>query len=823
MTIRSETTVSIVLVNFRGTDDTLVAIEQLEALDWPSERLEIVVVENASGDDSLERLRALGDRIVLVESERNRGFAGGCNLGVARSTGSVIGFLNNDARPDPSWISAAVDRFGESVDIGAVASRVLDWDGERVDFVGAALTWYGMGYKPATGDRVAAAPAATNDVLFGTGSAMFVRREVFDALGGFDESYFMFFEDVDFGWRLTLRGWRFAYAPGSLAYHKHHASMSSFGAYRERYLLERNALFTLFKNLDDEQLRDRLPAAMALAVRRAVSRAGVDSTSLDIRSAADETDDRTVPAEVLAGTYAIDQFVEHLPALTAARSEIQAGRRVSDAALWSLFGITDVPAGEGAQYLDGYEKVVDAFDVLGGPRATRVLVITGDPIGVKLAGPAIRAWNMADALSRTCDVTLVSLSRVDDIDAPFRLQHVRPRDDRAFAKLEADADVIIFQGHAMESFDTLRRSDKIFVIDVYDPMHFEQLEQARGLGMTLWTKQVEEATIVLNEQLARGDFFLCASERQRHLYLGQLAALGRVTPTVYENDRDLTGLISVVPFGISDVPPRHDRAVLKGIKPGIAVDAKVVLWGGGLYDWFDPQTLIRGMAILAQTRPDVRLFFQGTAHPHPGVPRMAIVAESIELARDLGVLDTVVFFNDSWVDFADRGNYLLEADAGVSTHHDHIETTFSFRTRILDYLWAGLPMVVTEGDHFAEVVKREGLGVVVPEHDPEAIAAALEKVLYDDEFAASARAAIARVAESYRWSSVLAPLLDFVRDLRPARDRAEGGSSARTSGAVRAPRRRSGPVNDARLALFYLRNGGPRVVVDKIRNRVRRA
>ena len=93
--------VSVVLVNFRGTDDTIEAVDRLEEVDWNRDLLEIIVVENASGDDSAARLRAsLGDRITLVESDTNRGFTGGCNLGVAHTTGEFVAFLNNDAKPD---------------------------------------------------------------------------------------------------------------------------------------------------------------------------------------------------------------------------------------------------------------------------------------------------------------------------------------------------------------------------------------------------------------------------------------------------------------------------------------------------------------------------------------------------------------------------------------------------------------------------------------------------------------------------------------------------------------------------------------------------
>lgn len=816
--------VSVVLVNFRGTDDTLTAIEHLGRLDWPADRLEIVVVENASGDDSAERIRSAAPHVVLIESKANLGFAGGCNLGVRNASGEYVAFLNNDAKPDTAWVRAAVERFESSPAVGAVASRVLDWEGQNVDYIGSAMTWFGQGYKPLTAQPVPSTPDVPHDVLFGTGSAMFVRRSVYEQLGGFDERYFMFFEDVDLGWRLNLLGHRFVYEPASLAFHKHHASMSSFGAFKESYLLERNALFTQYKNLGEEALATALPATLALTVRRGVAKGELDSTSFDLRKGASNDPTMEVSKETIAAVFAIDQFVEHLPSLVESRERIQSTRVVSDSRIWSLFGETDAPSYTSDHYLEGYDKLVTAFPVTERPAVTRVLVITGDPIGAKMAGPAIRAWNMAEALSADNLVTLVSLAGVEPVSAPFAVAHVRPGDDRAMRKFEREADVIVFQGLAMALFESLRKTDRIIVADVYDPMHLEQLEQAKGLGRAQWDKQVVDATDVLNEQLERGDFFLCASERQRHFYLGQLAALGRINPANYADDPDLSGLIDVVPFGLSETPPRHERDVLKGVLPGIAADDKLLLWSGGLYNWFDPASLIQAVALLSASHDDVRLFFQGTKHPHPGVPEMAIVAESRALAQELGVLDRSVFFNSSWVDYAERQNYLTEADAGVSTHFSHVETTFSFRTRILDYLWAGLPMVVTEGDHFAQLVAEEKLGVVVPSGDVPALAAALETVLYDEKFIRAARRNIERVRQRYFWSVVLEPLVRFVSDPRHAPDLVSRGLVG-DGGAVKRPvtrRKKHGVRHDVELFFHYLRNGGPTVVVKKVRSRLGR-
>ncbi|WP_255505681.1 glycosyltransferase [Mycetocola sp. JXN-3] len=814
-------TVSVILVNFRGTDDTITALNELGKLDWPSERLELIVVENASGDDSAARILAAAPHVRVIESAENLGFSGGCNLGAEHATGQILAFLNNDARPDRRWIRAAAERFASSAQIGAVASRVLDWEGERVDFIGAALTWFGMGYKPLTGELLPNTEPDVEDVLFGTGSAMFVRTDVYSELGGFDNNYFMFFEDVDLGWRLNLAGYRFAYEPESVAYHKHHASMSSFGAYKESYLLERNALFTLYKNLGEEALHEQLGATLALSVRRAIARGQLDSTQLDIRRP--DTADETMPVSknTMATVFGIDQFVTALPTLAAQRAQIQADRKVTDARIWRLFGQTDAPSFPDEGYLSGYRNLVSEFRVLEPPRSTRVIVITGDPVGDRMAGPAIRAWHMAEALSTVAEVRLISLAETSKTDSRFEVTGVRIGDNRAMSEQEQWADVIVFQGLAMALFPAIRNSGKLIVADVYDPMHLEQLEQGRELGDAQWTRQVADATGVLNEQLERADFLLCASERQRHFYLGQLAALGRVTPATYAADPDLTGLIGVVPFGTQDEPPTHTRNVLRGVIPGIETDDKLLIWGGGLYNWFDPKTLIRAVDTLNRKRGSVRLFFQGTKHPNPGVPEMGIVRESRELANELGALNSSVFFNAEWVDYNDRQNYLLEADAGVSTHYSHVETTFSFRTRILDYLWAGLPMVVTEGDHFADLIRERGLGLVVPERDPEALAAALERVLFDEEFRTDTIARVRVVAEEYRWSQVLEPLVSFVADPHAAGDRDGSAVSVpSTNRAHRAPVRH-GFRRDLQLVGYYFKNGGVRVVWEKVTTRLR--
>jgi hypothetical protein len=818
--------VSVVLVNFRGADDTIECVRGLQQLNWPTDLLEIVVVENGSGDDSLEKLATLGDAITLIDSGANLGFTGGCNLGVAESTGEFVAFLNNDAKPHPDWIAEAIATFSTGLDIGAVASKVLDWDGVNVDYLDAAVTWYGMGYKPHAGEEDRGSWDVEKDVLFGTGAAMFIRAGIFEELGGFDDNYFMFYDDVDLGWRLNLLGHRFRFQPKSLAYHKHHASMNKFGNFREEYLLERNALYTLYKNLDDESLEQVFPGALLLAVRRAVARGKLDSAALDLRNPGGD-DEPTMPVSksTMAGIFAIDRLVELLPEMSEAREKVQGTRVRSDRELRRLFGKVDEPAYPIESYLDGYEKIIRNLDVLSTSARRRILVITGDPVGGRMAGPAIRAWHIAKELSGEHDVRLVSMNRVEAVDAPFELGTISHHRPSSVVEHEKWADIIIVQGNALVLFPALEKSQKIIVADIYDPMHLEQLEQGRGQTISLWNKQIGDATTSLNYQLEVGDFFLCASDRQRHFWLGQLAGLGRVNAYTYSRDSELDSLIAVAPFGIASEEPEQTHHAIRGTVPGIGVDDKVIVWGGGIYNWFDPQTLIRAVGELAVEHTDVKLFFMGVKHPNPDVPEMEAVGEAKRLAEELGLLGTHVFFNDNWVPFDDRQNYLLDADLGVSTHFQHVETTFSFRTRILDYLWAGLPIVTTEGDSFGDLVAERSLGAAVPERDQKALVSAIEKFLYNEKAVTTARTNVAIVREDFRWSNTLAPLVAFCHNPAHAADKivlrkgekAKGKGKDKKRSSDRVPS--TGVRRDFERAMYYLREGGPGAVMTRYRAR----
>ncbi|QNG35997.1 glycosyltransferase [Geodermatophilaceae bacterium NBWT11] len=762
--------VSVVIVNYRGVEDTLTCIRGLAELDWAEDRLEIVVVDNASGDGSAETIRTQAPHVVLVASEENTGFAGGCNLGVRRSRGEYVALINSDARPDRRWLAEAVAVLKSETSVGAVASKVLDWAGEKVDYVGGGVNFQGQGYKLEAGRPDSDEWSTPRDVLFFTGSAAVLRVSAFADAGGFDEQFFMFYEDVDLGWRLNLLGHRVRYVPSSLVFHRHHASIEKFGSYRERYLLERNALLTLYKNLGEDGLHAALAPALMLAVHNAMLLGGEDPTALDLQrtTSGDREPAMSVDKLTMSAVHAIDYLATHLTSVEAQRREIQGSRLLADDAVPGLLAGMLQPASPFAEFGPVWRSAVDTFGLEGHFSVRRkIAVITADTLAPSMAGPAIRAFHIAEELAAEHDVRLASTTACSISPATVSASFV----NESRLRLLVDwADIIVFQGFILQAAPWIADTDKILVVDIYDPIHLEQLEQTREDTYDQRELWVTATTNSLNRDLRRGDFFMCASEEQRHFWLGQLAGMNRLNPLNYDRDSSLHSLLSVVPFGMAAEDPVRTAPAIRGKVPGIGPDDKVILWAGGVYNWFDPVTLVKAVHRLSETRPDVKLYFMGMKHPNPHVPEMKVAWETRQTADELGMTGQHVFFNDTWVDYDQRQNYLLDADLGVSTHFQHVETTFSFRTRMLDYLWAGLPIVATEGDSFGRLIESEGLGLTVPERDVTALADALERVLYDQEFRSTSIENVQRVREQFRWRSALAPLVAFCRDAHRAAD-----------------------------------------------------
>jgi glycosyltransferase involved in cell wall biosynthesis len=386
-----------------------------------------------------------------------------------------------------------------------------------------------------------------------------------------------------------------------------------------------------------------------------------------------------------------------------------------------------------------------------------VLVQCEDVVGTSMAGPGIRYWEISSQLAKAHTVTLATPFGVDVEPANFS---VVKRPLRPPASYYQGYEAVLSQRVLPRLAVAKRRYRFRLIVDLYDPIILEGLELLSGRPMSEQNRALRRMSRDLGLALRTGDHFVCASEVQRDMWIGSLTTAGRITPSVYGADPRLRELIDVVPFGVS--AQAGDRTG-PGLRHRFGIDSRdfVLLWGGGIWNWLDPLTLIESVAEVATTYPDTKLVFMGLEHPNERIPEMAMSVRAQRRADELGLTGKHVYFNYGWVPYQERHNVLLEADVGVSIHADHLETHFAFRTRNLDYLWAALPVLSTRGDVFADLLETSGAGIAVPPYDRRALSEAIIS-LRDESLRARMSEASRALGERYTWAQVVRPLMTML-------------------------------------------------------------
>ncbi len=464
-----------------------------------------------------------------------------------------------------------------------------------------------------------------------------------------------------------------------------------------------------------------------------------------------------------------------------------AGRRAS-------FGSAGL--GPGGERLElGWDRVLQEYGPLMKEGRTRampewndarrpvLLVVSHDVVDRRMAGPGIRYLEMAKALAGPIDVVLAvpGETRLEVPGVPIvRYEESVPS---SLQVLVDNADAAVVSGYMFAKFPFLAGTSTRLAVDLYDPLVLENLHYYLDDPVEAQDAHNRTAVEVMNAGIRLGDFFLCGTERQRDFWLGVLAANGRVNPRTHDHDRSLRRLIDVVGMGLPSRPPSAGRG-LRGRDARLPEDSRIVLWGGGIWNWLDPLTLVRAWPAVVAREPRARLLFLGTRHPNPAVPRHAMAERAEALARETGELDRSIVFVD-WVDLEEREALLREAHVGVSLHPQHVETRYSIRARVIDCFWARLPVVVTEGDVASEWVERHGLGRVVAENDADGVARALVEILARPR--SDWQASFDAVHEELRWDRVVEPLRRYCLEGAPAAADRRRGSKAAAEGPPPVP------------------------------------
>lgn len=332
----SASDVSIVTVNWNGREHLASLLPSLEPLGCR----EIIVVDNGSADGSIEFLAASHPEVRTIRNSENLGFAHPCNQGAQAAKGEIVAFINNDMKAEPGWISESLRRFTPSTP--CVASRILDWDGKRIDYNGSSLQYLGFALQRDIG-RLVDEVSGPDRVLFPCGGAFLIDRDIFLDSGGFDPDYFAIFEDVDLGWRLWILGHEVAFAPDSVVRHRGHSTFGRHGQRKMRYLMHRNALLTVLKNYQDDVFERLLPLALRLTVKRVVLLTGVERESFYLWAAANrqqlssDVGARDRWTDAMSQLVALDDVLEAMPSLLEKRRLVQSKRKRDDAQILDLF------------------------------------------------------------------------------------------------------------------------------------------------------------------------------------------------------------------------------------------------------------------------------------------------------------------------------------------------------------------------------------------------------------------------------------------------------------------------------------------------------
>jgi len=275
--------VSIVILNWNGRHHLAPCFETLRALDYPRDKYEVVLVDNGSDDGSQAEVRSKHAWVRLIENARNRGFAAGCNQGaLAAKDGPLrptqVVFLNNDIHVDKGFLRHLVAPVTRGAAIAASA-KMYSWDGKVLNFAGGGMNFHGFGMQRGYNQLPGEEYDRHRKTLFACGGAMTMDVEAFFRIGGFDEEFFAYYEDVDLGWRTWVQGYEVHYEPRAVCYHHHSSTSRRVPVERLRLLQVRNPLLACFKNYSDANLQRVLPAMLALATRRALNCAALEDQS----------------------------------------------------------------------------------------------------------------------------------------------------------------------------------------------------------------------------------------------------------------------------------------------------------------------------------------------------------------------------------------------------------------------------------------------------------------------------------------------------------------------------------------------------------------
>lgn len=239
--------VSVIIPNWNGRELLGPCLESLYLQEFND--FETVLVDNGSTDGSAAFVEKNFPQVRIIRLDENRGFSAAVNAGIANSDAPYVCLLNNDTEVDRRWLANLLSALAADPQAGSAASKVLFFsDPGSVNSAGDEFSLFGVAYQRRLTQGDAGLFDQSQYVFSACGAAALYRRELFEKIGLFDDLFFAYQEDVDFGFRSQLAGYRCRFVPDAVVHHKYHKTSSKVAGLWI-HLRERNKYFVLIKNL----------------------------------------------------------------------------------------------------------------------------------------------------------------------------------------------------------------------------------------------------------------------------------------------------------------------------------------------------------------------------------------------------------------------------------------------------------------------------------------------------------------------------------------------------------------------------------------------
>jgi GT2 family glycosyltransferase len=314
--------ISVIIVNWNGLRYLETCLRSLLSVDYPKDKLEILLVDNGSTDESTLFAKTRFPTVKILQLDANYGFCRPNNEGARVAVGEYLALLNNDTEVTPGWLKMLVTPVLKDSQVVCCASKMLYHDRrDTINTAGGKLTIIGGGFYRGYGDKDGQLYGESGNTGFGCAAGLLVKKDFFLNSGGFDEDYFAACEEHDLSWKAWLYGYRVVYCPEAIIYH---FESGTFGARsnadpQKVYLNTRNRLYNLVKNLECGNVARAIFISLGFNTYRWLSYFFSGKWA--------------AAAAICRGHI---DFLRNLSKMLARRREVQSRRRRSDAELYRL-------------------------------------------------------------------------------------------------------------------------------------------------------------------------------------------------------------------------------------------------------------------------------------------------------------------------------------------------------------------------------------------------------------------------------------------------------------------------------------------------------